>query len=469
MLRAARHFLHAEEYNKAADLIAGNARKLTREGRTRQLAVLLRQFTRDQVDLKQWVNINLALGEVYIPRGEGQKARECYQNALSDLALLPGSREMRAKVDITSVFDKLGESEKKTDMTAIWDKLDGEDRADTPEVRRLRIRAYKGLGRVNFQKSLYNEALSYFQQALSLLEMTDERWEIADCLVNVGMVYWRQGDNAAALRSFEKARSIFRKLDDQRMIAICLNNIGLVHRYQGFYSAASQDYEKSLESQRKMGDKYGIATALINLGEIRYQQGAYLEARSSLQEALTISQEMGDRFREAMSFTNLGDVYFALDEYETAMQHYGAALAICERIGDREGVAWGLLGMVATHLAQSEVAVALEHAERALKIAQEINSNELRGKALRSLGEIYSSTPQSTITKAPAEYFEESIRVLQELGEEGEIARSLARYGEYQIKSGDRAEGEELLQQARDTFEWLGMAGELAKLGESRR
>jgi hypothetical protein len=100
-LRAALHLEAANEIERAVRLATADVSALINRGQARVLRPLPERFTAKQMDAQQWIEVNLARGQVYTLQGESSLARESYQAALSALATLPGSpavQEIKARV-----------------------------------------------------------------------------------------------------------------------------------------------------------------------------------------------------------------------------------------------------------------------------------------------------------------------------------------------------------------------------------
>jgi hypothetical protein len=64
--------------------------------------------------------------------------------------------------------------------------------------------------------------------------------------------------------------------------------------------------------------------------------------------------------------------------------------------------------------------------------------------------------------------FAESVRIFTEMSAEGELARTLRAWAEYEIGRGDRVRGEKMWQEARDIFVRLGMELEVGRMDSDR-
>jgi len=118
-------------------------------------------------------------------------------------------------------------------------------------------------------------------------------------------------------------------------------------------------------------------------------------------------------------------------------------------------------------LAAGEVGEALIQARAGLQVAQETEHRWLMGMAHRVMGTVAGRLGSEKAGAEAGFHFEESIRILGEIGAEAELGRSQAAYGLCLTQSANTAEtqrGQMLVDEARALLERLGMVGDLARL-----
>jgi hypothetical protein len=95
ILKAARHFAEAKEYERAARLVTRDVRALVNKGQDRPLRRLLDKLVKEELAPEQKARVYRARGEFYDLEGERDLARESYEQTLSTLNTLPDSDTMR--------------------------------------------------------------------------------------------------------------------------------------------------------------------------------------------------------------------------------------------------------------------------------------------------------------------------------------------------------------------------------------
>jgi len=142
-------------------------------------------------------------------------------------------------------------------------------------------------------------------------------------------------------------------------------------------------------------------------------------------------------------------------------------LGVMEASGERGHTSNIHAYLARVFLATNEEEAALAHARTGLQVAQETEDRWSLGLTHRVMGEVATHLGSGRAAAEPGFHFEESVRILREMGAEAELARSLAAYGLYLMRSTDAdgvRRGTALVDEARTLFRRLGMAGDLTWL-----
>ncbi|HJK86923.1 MAG TPA: tetratricopeptide repeat protein [Candidatus Megaira endosymbiont of Nemacystus decipiens] len=196
------------------------------------------------------------------------------------------------------------------------------------------------LGFVYWENGKYGEALKYHKKAVVIREKIYGRDhpDIATSFNNVGLAYRAKGEYDEALKYHRKSLAIREKIykEDHPDIAMSLNNLGTVYLSKGQYDEALKYYKKSLAIRKKIykEDHQYIASSLNNLGNVYHDKGQYDEALKCHNESLAISEKIYGRDHQyiASSLNNLGFVYQAQGKYDEALKCYNKSLAIKEKV-----------------------------------------------------------------------------------------------------------------------------------------
>lgn len=189
-----------------------------------------------------------------------------------------------------------------------------------------------GIGVTYYQRGLYDEAMKYFQDALS---MNSSKYEVfAATYSNLGLLQREQCQYAAALESFQQAVKIMENNSAKPdiVLASMFLNIGNIYDRQGDHREALDYFSKSLDIARSTLPKFHpfFITLHNNIGSVYDNLADYQLALSNFDGALTISQKILPPHHSSLVpiYINIGAVYQALSSYTKAFEYYNNALQI---------------------------------------------------------------------------------------------------------------------------------------------
>ena len=267
------------------------------------------------------------------------------------------------------------------------------------------------LGIVAQELREWEQARSYYQQAIEILIEYGDRYEQASTLHQLGRV-------AQELREWEQARSYYQQALEIKIEygaaggtqsaryeqASTLHQLGRVAQELREWEQARGYYQQAIEIFIEYGDRFSQAIVLHNLGVVAQELREWEQARSYYQQALEIKIEYGDRYSQARTLHYLGIVAQQLREWEQARSYYQQALEICIEYGDRFSQASTLhcLGVVAEGV--GELSQAKSYYLQALQIWAEFNdSYMIQTYSLPRLVALYRQTQDEEIFVAAAD------------------------------------------------------------------
>ncbi|WOB67382.1 tetratricopeptide repeat protein [Microcystis aeruginosa] len=268
----------------------------------------------------------------------------------------------------------------------------------------------------NIANALGNLALAYqntknYEQAkqtnLKVIELTqnlqgvDEQQKAS----RLGSIYHNLGGVAQELREWEQARSYYQQAIEIKIEygyryeqAGTLHQLGIVAQELREWEQARSYYQQAIEIKIEYGDRYSQAATLHELGIIAQELREWEQARSYYQQAIEIKIEYGDRFSQASTLHQLGIVAEELREWEQARSYYLQAIEIKIEYGDRYSQAGTLhqLGRVAEEV--GELSQAKSYYLQALQILAEFNdSYTIQTYSLPRLVALYQQTQDEEI------------------------------------------------------------------------
>lgn len=323
------------------------------------------------------------------------------------------------------------------------------------------------LGRLARGRGELDQARLLLWRALELFQQAEDLRGVAAVQDDLGMVAYLAGDFETALAHSTAALEIRRGLEDPLGEALSTHNLGLVHLARGQPRQARAHFERALVLREKHGDVEGTALTRNALAVLAFDRGDVEQAESMWTEILEIAETLGDKRMIAYVSHNLGEVAARKGDVATAAQRLDAAERVANELGDRRVLTEveRVRGMLARQAGDRTRAQA--HLERSLDLARALGVREAEALALRELGELCAMTifDESGQMASQAEaYFNEALRILEELGAMRELARTRAIVGTYLLERGDVMNGRKLLTLAVPVLERL----ELAEAAQAR-
>ncbi|CAF1020500.1 unnamed protein product [Adineta steineri] len=156
---------------------------------------------------------------------------------------------------------------------------------------------YHQLGRTKYHQGNDQEALSYYEKALAIRELSlpSNHPDLGGSYNNIGLVYYTMGDYLKALSSHEKALSIQQQSlsSNHPDLGGSYNNIGNVYRKMGDYSKALSYYDKgrAIGQQSLPSNHPDLGGSYNNTGMVYENMGNYSKAYSFYERAVQIWQQ----------------------------------------------------------------------------------------------------------------------------------------------------------------------------------
>jgi predicted ATPase len=244
------------------------------------------------------------------------------------------------------------------------------------------------LGRLFELKGLYNEALTYLNEARILFEELKDEIGISKVLGNIGMVYKNKGDYDTALTYYDQQLKKCESLNDLKGVALSTGNIGIIYYELGKYDSAMDCYLKQTKIYEQINDKSGLSYVLGNMGIICFQRREYMKAQEYYSQQIKICEEIGDRRGISRALGNIGALKLENNEYEIAVEYIDKQIVICEEIGDEIGLIYSYLNKGIICLDKKNLSMAKDLFEKSLKRSSKIGDKKGVNLSTKFLDEI---------------------------------------------------------------------------------
>jgi tetratricopeptide (TPR) repeat protein len=369
----------------------------------------------------------LDAGDVARERYANVRAAEHYERGLGLLGGAYVARRIDALHHYGDVLQLAGRVEDA--LAAFREMLTLAYRLDN---RRKGGAAHNRIGRLHREIGGLEEAGRHLATALRLFEAAGDERGVASTIDDIGKLHWMKGEYKEALDALRDGLARRERLGDRRSIALSLNNIGLVLEDSGDFKHARAAFEQSLVIRREISDLLGIVASLNNLGTIAQDQQDFRRALELFREALEVARQVGDRNRTAMILTNIGETHYRSGDPDEGVRVLKEAEELCDELGDKLLLAEVLRGLGKAYLLRGDLKKARDAISRAVDLFASVRSKVQLGVSLRTLGEITAAGGWGHAhTKSARAYFDRSVAILGETGNEVELARTLRAYARY--------------------------------------
>lgn len=188
------------------------------------------------------------------------------------------------------------------------------------------------LGMVAEKQGLYQQAESYYQQAIELLRPGQELTILTRILNHLANTYQLAGQAEQALAVYEEVRDLVAITDNLQDKIALYTSLGSLYFALERIEEAGQAFEICLE-----GGGYRFTSPMFqahlynNLGNVRFRQQLLAQAKRYLEQAILLYRQIGNEVYLANSLLTLANVKAGLGEVETAKQPWQEAITLLEK------------------------------------------------------------------------------------------------------------------------------------------
>jgi tetratricopeptide (TPR) repeat protein len=267
----------------------------------------------------------------------------------------------------------------------VWDKA----------VTYFRQAGIKALAR-----SAHQEAVGYFEQALSALahlpEQRDTREQAIDIRLSLRSALFPSGDSERIVTYLREAETLAAALNDPHRLGQIAGFLSADFRNRGAYDQSIAAAQRALTLATAGGDVVLQALANLFLGATHWAQGNYQGAIDCLgQTAVSLSgAQRHARFGQAILPSVQSRVFLAACHAELGRFAEGHVLGeeglqIAETVAHLSSLMWTYYGLGLLSLCQGDLRRALTRLEQAMGICQEANLPIFFPRMAAALGAAY--------------------------------------------------------------------------------
>jgi CHAT domain-containing protein/Flp pilus assembly protein TadD len=272
----------------------------------------------------------------------------------------------------------------------------------------------KRIGDVYQPLGEYQNALTFYAQALSLSRKIRDRRSEGEALNDLSYVYLTWGNNKKALKQCAQALKLTQATNNQRERARALNNLGEISYGSGKLQQSLEFYQQALPLWRELGDRQGQALTLLNFGYTYSDSGQVRDAFNFYKQALFLWQAASNVRGQAITLTAIGRLYSRIGESQEALYFFEKAEQLIKPTGDPIYEAAIFTGMAYIYDGLGEKQRALDYYDHALSLFRAANFPAGEANALGDAGRVYFSVGND---QKALEYHQQALSIFRVVGD----------------------------------------------------
>ncbi|GEM_PF-4047667 len=241
----------------------------------------------------------------------------------------------------------------------------------------------------------YDSAHQYFTEALALRKQIDNVG-IDYTLNHLGLVLHRTGHSEEALSKYQEVITLRKAVGELEPIAVCYNNMGIIELERAnqlsindpqrkvLLDRAYSYHQEAYDIRQKTQSIQGKSFSKHNLGVVAFLQQDYELAHNLFEDSLILKQQIGDNWGIATTFTMLGEIAFEQREWRNAKIYLLKALEKYEIVDEAYGISESKLMLGQLAFIADEISDAQQYFEDALEGYQTIQYEYGIVKSLQS-------------------------------------------------------------------------------------
>lgn len=287
--------------------------------------------------------------------------------------------------------------------------------ADADDLQKSKYKAIKIIADAWYYKDSLSNAIDYYRYAAETIKEIegDNSEEYASRISDIGYCYYRIEIFDMAVSYYNQALTVFKQKANIEEISNQLNNLGTVYFAWGNYNLALEHFSRTLTYDIERGDSAALSTSYNNIGKVYDAWGYYDLAIEHYYNSLSFLNDRDDGARRSIRLSNIGMSYFNKNDSEKALEFIFSALKINQKLDNQTKIAARYNEIASVFSAKGDYSKAIEYNKEALQILQSQEKKESLAIVLKDLGSIYINTAKYELAE---NYLKQSISIAHEIG-----------------------------------------------------
>ncbi|MFZ1280577.1 MAG: tetratricopeptide repeat-containing sensor histidine kinase [Ignavibacteriaceae bacterium] len=235
------------------------------------------------------------------------------------------------------------------------------------------------------------EAITYLDDAITLAEQTNNKWNKADALFNKGVALWHLGEIKQSDEYYAQAIPIYEQFNDSSSLIKVFNSQAINHQMKGNVDLAFETFLHSLDYAKKIGDNGTILNTLLNIGIMYDNVGNFDKCLSYYLEALKYA-DGNDKASLALLQSYIAEVYLSIKDFTKAEEFLNKAIENSKLSNDTNSLIWAYSSLGEIQLDKKNYKAAENYFKQSLELSQKSEFKLEVIHSLTDLGKFYSTT-----------------------------------------------------------------------------
>jgi tetratricopeptide (TPR) repeat protein/KaiC/GvpD/RAD55 family RecA-like ATPase len=252
-----------------------------------------------------------------------------------------------------------------------------------------KVRVTERLGDIKTWTGQFDAGAKYWDSAIAMWTQLGDKKSVARLHVKIAHESWNvAGDKKRASEHHQMALEILEEESENTELAYLYEDIG--HRlWRSGETEALSWLKKSLDLAEKLGDSRVLAECYNDLGALSWASGEFEKILGYWEQGLKIALESNSLEAALRLYCNLNSLYWWTGEPQKAFETVQKGLELARKVGDLNLLVWldGCLSY--TYWAMGEVQKALSINEDDLALVKRTRNVSYMPNALMSIGQCY--------------------------------------------------------------------------------
>lgn len=236
------------------------------------------------------VDFNVTLGNIYLYRGQHDKALEAYLEAY-DLAKISWPLNIQAT-------------------------------------------CLSNISLVYLQTGNLDKGLEYITQAIEIYERAGMDIEIGQAYMNYSSIEWERKNFGVSIEYIERAIEMFKKVDAKPNLAVAFSNLGYMYSQMGRIDEAFKCYDQAMSLLENLKDGVSVGVLFLNRAKAFQAQNKMNNAISEGKKAIVSARENNYAELAKNTYLFLFEVYESREDNDKALENFKAYIMVKDSMAE---------------------------------------------------------------------------------------------------------------------------------------